>query len=224
MFRKIASIAAGLVLAAAAFFATAQPSQAAHPGHFHGHVHHGGHFGHHGGYYGRAYGYRPYYGGFHGYYRPYYGGHYGHYRPYGGISALLPAIRLPGLRRLLPLLVSVLWLPLLPLTRLPARRRVGHQRNDSMLKITIHDNPEVLTFQLEGKLAGPWVQELRDCWESKLASRQPSATRLDLRGVTFVDAGGQQLLAELHRQHAELLAAGCLMKTLVAEITRNPTD
>lgn len=92
-----------------------------------------------------------------------------------------------------------------------------------MLKITIHDNPEVLTFQLEGKLAGPWVQELRDCWECKLASRQASATRLDLRGVTFVDASGKQLLAELHRQRAELLATGCVMKAMVAEITQRPT-
>jgi hypothetical protein len=92
-----------------------------------------------------------------------------------------------------------------------------------MLRITIHDNPEVLTFQLEGRLAGPWVQELHDCWESKLASRRPSATRLDLRGVTYVDASGKQLLAELHRQRAELLAAGCLMKTLVAEITHSRT-
>ena len=94
-----------------------------------------------------------------------------------------------------------------------------------MLRITIHDNPPVLTFQLEGKLAGPWVQELRDCWESKLASRRwSSATRLDLRGVTFVDASGQQLLADLHHQQAELLATGCLMKAVVAEITQNPTD
>lgn len=93
-----------------------------------------------------------------------------------------------------------------------------------MLKITIHDNPEVLTFQIEGKLAGPWVQELRHCWENTLASRPPSATRLDLRGVMFVDASGKELLTELHRQRAEFLAAGCLMKTLVAEITRDPTD
>jgi len=91
-----------------------------------------------------------------------------------------------------------------------------------MLRITIHDNPEVLTFQLEGKLAGPWVQELRDCWESKLASRRSSATRLDLRGVTFVDTSGKQLLAELHHQQAELLATGCLMKAVVAEITERP--
>jgi len=28
------------------------------------------------------------------------------------------------------------------------------------LRITVHDNPEALTFQLEGRLAGPWLREL----------------------------------------------------------------
>jgi hypothetical protein len=29
-----------------------------------------------------------------------------------------------------------------------------------MLKITIHDGPETLTFQVEGKLIGAWAREL----------------------------------------------------------------
>jgi hypothetical protein len=33
-----------------------------------------------------------------------------------------------------------------------------------MLRITLHDNPESLTVQLEGRLAGPWVREVEDCW------------------------------------------------------------
>ena len=37
-----------------------------------------------------------------------------------------------------------------------------------MLRITVHDNPQALTFQLEGRLAGPWVQELKECWQSTL--------------------------------------------------------
>ena len=40
-----------------------------------------------------------------------------------------------------------------------------------MLRITVHDTPETLTFQLEGKLAGPWVRELEDCWQRTMASR-----------------------------------------------------
>jgi hypothetical protein len=36
--------------------------------------------------------------------------------------------------------------------------------------------------------------------------------------VTFVDAAGEQLLADLHRQGAALDACDCQMKALVAEI------
>jgi hypothetical protein len=37
-----------------------------------------------------------------------------------------------------------------------------------MLRITVHDNPGALTFQLEGKLAGPWVREVEECRQRSL--------------------------------------------------------
>jgi anti-anti-sigma regulatory factor len=91
-----------------------------------------------------------------------------------------------------------------------------------MLRITVHDNPGSLTFQLEGRLAGPWVREVEDCWRSTLAGRPRPAVRLDLTGVTFIDAAGKAILAVAHAQGAEFVAAGCLMKAVVAEITRAP--
>ncbi len=33
-----------------------------------------------------------------------------------------------------------------------------------MLRITTNDSPRVLTFRLEGRLEGPWVRELEQCW------------------------------------------------------------
>jgi hypothetical protein len=89
-----------------------------------------------------------------------------------------------------------------------------------MLRITLHHNPGSLTFQLEGRLAGPWVRELEDCWRSTPA-RQP-VVRFDLTGVTFVDAAGKAFLAARHAEGAELLASGCLMRAFVAEITTPP--
>ncbi len=91
-----------------------------------------------------------------------------------------------------------------------------------MLRITTHDNPECLTFQLEGKLAGPWVQELEDCWQKTLAGHRRPVVRVDLRGVTFLDAAGKEFLAALYARGAELVAAGCAMKAVVAEVTRAP--
>jgi anti-anti-sigma regulatory factor len=91
-----------------------------------------------------------------------------------------------------------------------------------MLRITTHDTPGCLTFQLEGKLAGPWVRELEDCWQKTLAGHRRPVVRVDLRGVTFLDAAGKEFLAALHARGAEFVAAGCAMKAVVAEVTRAP--
>ena len=39
-----------------------------------------------------------------------------------------------------------------------------------MLRIYIHDEVPVTSFVLEGKLVGPWVEELEKGWESTLAA------------------------------------------------------
>ena len=91
-----------------------------------------------------------------------------------------------------------------------------------MLRITVHDNPRALTFQLEGSLSGPWVRVLEECWQGTLACRRKPILRVDLTGVTFVDAAGEACLAAMHRQGAEFVAADCLTKAVVAEITREP--
>jgi ABC-type transporter Mla MlaB component len=91
-----------------------------------------------------------------------------------------------------------------------------------MLRITVHDNPRDLTFQLEGSLAGPWLRVLEECWQSTLARRRKPSLRVDLTGVTSIDAAGEACLAAMHRQGAEFVAADCLTKAIVAEITQQP--
>jgi anti-anti-sigma regulatory factor len=91
-----------------------------------------------------------------------------------------------------------------------------------MLRITTHNDPESLIFQLEGRLTGPWVRELEVCWQHALAGTRKQFIRFDLTGVTYVDAAGKEFLAARHAQGAELIAAGCLMRAVVAEISGNP--
>jgi hypothetical protein len=91
-----------------------------------------------------------------------------------------------------------------------------------MLRITVYDNPESLTFQLEGRLAGPWVQEAEECRQRMLAGRRRPSIRFDLAGVTFIDAAGKAYLSVMHRLGAEFVAADCLTKAVVAEITKTP--
>ena len=91
-----------------------------------------------------------------------------------------------------------------------------------MLRITVHDNPESVTFQLEGRLAGPWVREVEECRHRTLAGRRQPAVRFDLIGVTFIDAAGKAYLADMHCQGAQFVAADCLTKAIVAELSKTP--
>ena len=91
-----------------------------------------------------------------------------------------------------------------------------------MLRITVHDEPGSLTFQLEGRLAGPWVRVLEECWQGALARQRKPILRVDLTGVTCIDAAGRACLATMHRQDAEFIAADCLTKAVVAEIICSP--
>jgi hypothetical protein len=90
-----------------------------------------------------------------------------------------------------------------------------------MLRITTLNDAGVLTFRLEGRLAGAWVSELRDCWQNCLGGR-PALVHVDLRSLTFVDAAGKALLGEMHRQGAKLSASDCQMNAVVAQIENFP--
>ena len=85
-----------------------------------------------------------------------------------------------------------------------------------MLKITTVTDATRKTFALEGKLAGPWVQELEGCWQQAVIDGRQ--VRVMLNAVTFIDGGGRKLLAEMHRQGAELTGEGCMTKAIIEEI------
>ena len=92
-----------------------------------------------------------------------------------------------------------------------------------MLRITLQDKPGAVTFQLEGRLAGQAVLVLEDCWQTTLAGQRGPILRVDLTGVTSIDAAGQACLAAMHRGGVEFIAADCLTKAVVAEITQGPS-
>jgi hypothetical protein len=87
-----------------------------------------------------------------------------------------------------------------------------------MLRVTVHDNPEATTFQLEGTLVGPWVEVAKECWQRTQVDRRGHAIRFDLAGLTSIDAAGKEFLRAVHSEGAELLAYGCLMRAIVAEL------
>ena len=96
------------------------------------------------------------------------------------------------------------------------------QSRESMLKITTLIHAESTTFKLEGRLAGPWVQELERCWDSVVGTMTTHPLIVDLSAVTYVDSDGKDLLKKIHRQGARLVASGCLTSCIVNEIVHVP--
>jgi ABC-type transporter Mla MlaB component len=65
-----------------------------------------------------------------------------------------------------------------------------------MLRITEMWEPDgAITLRLEGRITGPWVDELRRSAAAALVTTR--AVTLDLSGVSFLDVRGLSLLRDL---------------------------
>jgi ABC-type transporter Mla MlaB component len=85
-----------------------------------------------------------------------------------------------------------------------------------MLMITVESEAAMVTFRLDGHLAGLGVDELARHWSA--ASSQPHQKVLfDLTGVTSVDGVGKEFLAEVHRR-GDTLVGGANTSAIVEEI------
>ena len=89
-----------------------------------------------------------------------------------------------------------------------------------MLKITAQRDAVVqgVSLVIEGRLAGPWVEEL-NAYCRTMSEEHQYCTLIDLTGVTFIDTSGKALLSKLWQEGAEFRAAGCLTTCVVEEIT-----
>src|SRR2546429_3806064 len=75
-----------------------------------------------------------------------------------------------------------------------------------MLRITTQKKRGKTLLSIEGRLAGPLVGTLEQCWRELRAAAPGEKLHLNLCGVSFIDAAGKMLLKEIHRQGGELIA------------------
>jgi len=87
-----------------------------------------------------------------------------------------------------------------------------------MLRITTEKKRGKIFLSVEGKLAGPWVATLEQCWRELQAASPGEKFHLNLCAVSFIDASGKVLLAEIHRRGGRLAAEGCLNQAIVDDI------
>jgi hypothetical protein len=92
------------------------------------------------------------------------------------------------------------------------------KRRCDMFRVSYSDTVDGQRWSLHGRLAGPWVDELRSCWKYA-RDRAPLARAIvDLREVTFIDQTGEKLLAEMRSAGAELIATGVEHQHLLATL------
>jgi hypothetical protein len=76
---------------------------------------------------------------------------------------------------------------------------------------------------LEGRLAGPWINELERAWRN-VGESEAGPLVVDLTGVTFIAEGGKALLSRMWHEGVALVARGCCTRHIVDEITGAPPD
>jgi len=92
-----------------------------------------------------------------------------------------------------------------------------------MFRVTVQEpdaatTSNATTIVLEGRLCGPWVDELDRCWHELVATHDPHTLTVQLDGLTFVDADGKSLCRRIYAAGTALAASGCMMRALVEEI------
>src|SRR5256885_338587 len=88
-----------------------------------------------------------------------------------------------------------------------------------MLRITTEKKKGRTVLNVEGRLSGPRVPMLEQCWREMRADAPDEKFQVNLCGVTFIDAAGKILLKGMYSEGAQLLAEGCLNQAIVSEIT-----
>jgi outer membrane protein len=88
-----------------------------------------------------------------------------------------------------------------------------------MLRISTETKRGKTILTVEGRVAGPSVGTVEQCWRELHTAAPKQKFVVDLCGVSFIDSAGKVLLREMHRLGAEFHAEGCLNQAIVDEIS-----
>jgi outer membrane protein TolC len=89
-----------------------------------------------------------------------------------------------------------------------------------MLRITTESRRGKTILGVEGRIAGPQVATLEQCWRELHTASPNQKFSVNLCGVSFIDNAGKILLREMHQAGVELQAEGCLNQAIVDEISK----
>jgi len=87
-----------------------------------------------------------------------------------------------------------------------------------MLRITIEDTASEQKWILQGRLTGPWADQLRSNWEETRHARQGRRCLVDVNDLTFMDEGGESVLRTMMSEGAKFTARGVCIKHLLKSL------
>jgi anti-anti-sigma regulatory factor len=86
-----------------------------------------------------------------------------------------------------------------------------------MMKIQMTELDGQLILQVEGRVAGAFVPELENCWQTARANRPDSKISVDLKSVTCIDRAGRYLLQLMHSRGVGFLRAGLATQDILRQ-------
>jgi hypothetical protein len=100
--------------------------------------------------------------------------------------------------------------------------RVGKVANDLVRMSVQYGERDSVTLKFEGRIAGANVPELQRAWRDLGPSLGSKKLTIDLRGVTYMDGTGIQVLADIHPMTGtEYLADSPLSKYFVEQVQQD---
>jgi anti-anti-sigma regulatory factor len=90
-----------------------------------------------------------------------------------------------------------------------------------MLRISVQPNSDSIAIILEGRVAGPWADELSRTWADVAPTIGTRKILLDLCNTTYADAAGISVLRSIYgNTAAKIITSSPWTKYLAEEITR----
>jgi hypothetical protein len=89
-----------------------------------------------------------------------------------------------------------------------------------MLKISIIDSRVHRRLVLEGKLVGPWADELRPAWERAKAELGGRELVVEVKNLIVIGQAGENVLLELMREGVKVRGCGVFTRHVLKELAR----
>jgi hypothetical protein len=89
-----------------------------------------------------------------------------------------------------------------------------------MLKISIIDSRTNRRLVLEGKLVGPWADELRPAWERAKAELGGRELVVEVKNLIVISQAGENALLELMQAGAKVRGCGVFTRHILKQLAR----